>query len=210
METTKKSVSKGNKTTEIIVGAAVAKLTGAIVSLNTVVAEVGKLEQKASDGILKVSDLEDKIGGLEQDLKNKTAQSKIELEQAYNSNKENFVGQYLAEKKLTAVDSMEYGQLQVKLEEATKNVADTVKAEVGKAVGIEQNNSKNALAIQKLEFEKVQAQSTAQLSQSASQITFLEAQVKMWKDALDAERAAGVERAKASSIGTLNVGQPGR
>ena len=60
----------------------------------------------------------------------------------------------------------------------------------------------------KLEFEKKEADNKAAITQLTDKVKFLEEQVGYWKEALEEERKAGVERSKASSIGTLNVGTP--
>lgn len=206
--TTVKSPVKGNKTTEIIVGAAAAKLTTVVKGIKDAVIEVEKLEQKAQDGTLRVSDLEDKIGGLEQDLKNKIGQNKIELQQAYDANKESFARQWLQSMNMACIQSEELEALKNNLENATMKVEETVSNAVKAATGAMANTQKNELALAKLQHEKDQASTVAELAQAKSQITFLEAQVKMWKDALDAQRAAETERSKHGAINTLNVGSP--
>jgi hypothetical protein len=150
--------------------------------------------------------LEDKIGGLKQDLENKTAQNKIDLQQAYDADKKAFVDNWLKENNVVVVDDATYKNLQNELASMEVKMESTVRTEVGKAVGIEKANSANALKIAQLEAEKKEASNVAEISQLKAQIMFLEKTSKSWEDALTAERAAGIERAKASSINTLNVG----
>lgn len=208
MSVTKKPV--GNKTTEVILGSAAAKIQAAVVSLNSAIEVVGKLDEKANESVLQVSNLEDKIGALTQDLANKTAQNKIEVEQAYNADKEAFVDKYLHERKLETIDANELEELKDKVARAEENTANAVRSAVGTAVGIEQSKSASALKIAELGFAAKEAQNTAEINQAKSQIKFLEEQVQMWKGALDDERKAGVERSKAGAVGTINVGQPGQ
>jgi molecular chaperone GrpE (heat shock protein) len=210
MENVKTPVAKkvGNKTTEIIVGTAVSKLTTVVKGINDAVQEVNKLETRIQDGTLKVTDLEDKIGGLEQDFKNKVAQSKIELEQAYTANRESFVGQFLAEKKMAMIPSKELGDLQLKLEEATSKVEDAVSKAVGIATGTMKSAHANEIKIANLEHEKKEANNMAEITQLKAQNKFLEDQVSHWKNMLDAQVKAETERAKYGAINTLNVGTP--
>jgi hypothetical protein len=196
----------GNKTTEIIIGSAAVKLQNAVKSAYSALEEVKNLDVKAQEGTLKVSDLEDKIGGLKQDLENKTAQNKIDLQQAYDADKKAFVDNWLKENNVVVVDDATYKNLQNELASMEVKMESTVRTEVGKAVGIEKANSANALKIAQLEAEKKEASNVAEISQLKAQIMFLEKTSKSWEDALTAERAAGIERAKASSINTLNVG----
>lgn len=211
MSTTKAPV-KGNKTTEIVLGSAAMKLSSAVTAVLAAVEVVKGLDEKAQDSTLLVTNLEDKIGGLEQDYKNKVAQSKIELQQAYESDKESFVDLYLKQKNLQTINSTELEELNNKVTKFDQILADTVSKEVGKAVGIEKSNSASALKVATLEFTAKEAQNTAEITQLKNQVTFMTEQVTMWKTALEDERKAGVERAKAGSIGTLNVGatQQGR
>lgn len=204
--TTQKPAAKGNRTTEIIIGSAAAKLETAVKAMNTAVVEVGKLEEKAQAHTLKVTDLEDKIGSLEQDLKNKTAQNKIELQQAYDADQKAFADKYLQSQGMTAIGTDELEELKADLEEATDKMSENVNKAVGAATSALKKEHDAADALAKMTFEKKEAENTAKITQLEAQVKFLTEQVGYWKKALEDERAAGVERAKASSIGTLNVG----
>lgn len=208
MSEVKKEAPKkvGNKTTEIIVGTAALKLGSALTSISAAMGEVAKLGDTAQAMTLKVSDLEDKIGGLKQDLENKTAQNKIELQQSYDADKKAFVDGWLKENNVIVVDEAGYKALQTELAGMEAKMETTVKNEVAKAVAIEKANSANALKIAQLEADKKEASNVAEINQLKAQITFLEKTSKSWEDALTEERKAGIERAKASSINTLNVG----
>ena len=212
METNAKATvaKKGNKTTEIIVGAAANKLSTAVKGLNSAIEEVGKLEVKAQDYTLQISDLEDKIGGLKQDLQNKVAQNKIELQQQYDTDKKAFAVKWLTENDMIFILNDELTKLKESLVEAQMNVEEKVSKAVGAATGALKSDYVNQLKLTTLEHEKKEADNSAKITQQESQIKFLNEQVVMWKTALEDERRASVERAKAS-IGTLNIGgQQGR
>lgn len=202
----KAPAKKGNKTTEIIIGAGAAKLATAVAALSTVVEVINRLPETVQENVLKVTDLEDKIGALKQDLENKTAQNKIELQQSYDADRKTFVDKWLNEESMVAVDSSEYREMEEKLEKVEETLNRTVTTEVAKAVNIEKNNSAGALRILQLEHEKKEAANVAEIAQLKNQNKFLEEQMGFWKTALDEERKAGTERAKAASINTLNVG----
>lgn len=209
MEDNAKSVTKkkGNKTTEIVIGAGAAKLESAIKTLLQVAPEIEKLSKITQEGTLEVVNLEDKIGGLKQDLTNKTAQNKIELQQAYDADQALFAEKYLQANNLTAIKGEELSELQDKLMDATDNLETNVAKAVNGATSAMKKEHENAVAIAKLEFEKKEAENNANLKQMGEQVKFLTEQVGYWKKALEDERTASVERAKAASIGTLNVGQ---
>lgn len=170
--------------------------------------EVAKLEVKAHENTLKVTDLEDRIGGLQQELANKIAQNKIDIQLAYDSDVKSFVEKYLRENNMTTIEVVVLSDLKSELNKVKDNFDSNLKAEVAKAVAIEKSNSANALKMMELEQKHTEAANKAQIEQLNAKVEFLEEQVDSWKEALAAERTASVERAKASSIGTLNVGNP--
>lgn len=197
---------KGNKTTEIVIGAGAAKLATAVTALATVVEVINQLPLKVQENVLLVSDLEDKIGGLKQQLENETAQNKISLQQAFDADKQTFVDRWLNANSMTPVAIAEFQKMQNTIDNAEETLENTVKSEVAKAVGFEKSNSANALKIMQLEHEKKESSNQAEITQLKQQNKFLEEQMGYWKKALEDERAAGIERSKASSISTLNIG----
>lgn len=197
---------KGNKTTEIIVGAAAMKLEGAVKGILAAVDEVTKLEVKAQETTLKVVDLEDKVGGLEQDLQNKIAQNKIEIKNQYETDKETFVSEYLHENNMTMVETPEFDRLSTLVRDAAQNEAAAVSKAVNAATGALKSAHESEKKVMELEYKTKEANNIAEMQQLKNQAKFMEEQVAHWKGALDDERKAGVERAKAASIGTLNVG----
>jgi hypothetical protein len=201
---------KGNKTTEIIIGSAASRMEAAVKSLLQVAPEVEKLQTTIANGTLEVVNLEDKIGALKQDYTNKVAQNKIELEQAYKADAKGYVDEYLAKNNLTAIETDELDEMKNDLEEATTKMEANISKAVVAATSSLKKDHDNADALAKMTFEKKEAENTAKITQLEGQVKFLTEQVGYWKKALEDERTAGVERAKASSIGTLNVGQQGR
>jgi SpoU rRNA methylase family enzyme len=209
-ESKKTTAKKGNKTTEIIIGAGASKLTTAVAALSSVVEVINQLPAKVQENVLLVSDLEDKIGVLQQDLKNKTAQNKIEIEQAYEADKEAFVSKWLNENGKTAVASEEYSEMQEKIANFEETLETTVAKEVGKAVGIEKNNSAQALKIKELEFEKKEADNKAEINQLKQQNAFLTQQAEQWKKMLETQIANETERSKHQPAIHVNGTNTGR
>lgn len=196
----------GNKNTELVIGAAAQKLETAVKAIADAANTASKLQDTVQTATLQVVNLEDRIGGLEQEYKNKEAQAKISLQQAFDSNREGFVKSFLSEKGLTSLPGSELTELQAKLEKATKDVSQTVAAAVGAATGAMKITHENELKIKDLTNQTTAAENTARIKQLEEQNKFLTEQVQSWKDSLTAERAAGIERAKSGAINTLNVG----
>lgn len=63
----------------------------------------------------------------------------------------------------------------------------------------------NALALKEAEFKAKEAENNAQLKSYEGQLVAAKNEAKMWQDQLNSERAASIERAKASSIGSVNI-----
>lgn len=201
---------KGNKTTEVIIGAASSRMEAAVKSLLAVAPEVEKLQKTISQSTLEVVNLEDTIGALKQDLVNKTSQNKIELEQAYNADQKSFADKYLNQNRLVAVAENDLTGLRNDLEEALNKRDEAVSKAVNAATSSMKKDHDAADALAKMTFEKKEAENAAKITQLEAQVKFLGEQVGYWKLALEAEQKAGIERAKAASIGTLNVGNTPR
>lgn len=203
---------KGNKTTEIIIGAGAAKLTGAVTTLMSVVEKIQELPQIIQEKTLEVTNLEDKIGGLQQEFENKKNQNDLDLKLAYETSKEGFVGQYLNANGLETIKGSELADLKRKAYQSEAEIEQQIQTAVGKAVGIEKANSANALKIAQLEHQNKEANNSAEITQLKQQNAFLTQQVADWKKALEDERAAGIKRAEAGAIHNLSIGgtQQGR
>lgn len=208
MSQTTAAPKKGNKTTEIIIGTAASKMEAAVKSLLQVAPEISKLQETVNQGTLEVSNLEDKIGGLKQDYTNKVAQNKIEIQQAYDSDAKSFADRWLNTNNMEAIPCDELETIKNELEEATIKVSETVNKAVGAATGSMKKDYDNAIAIQKLEHEKKEANNQAEIVQLKNQVSFLTEQVNHWKTMLDSQVKAETERAKYGQINTLNVGNP--
>lgn len=198
--------ANGNKTTEIIIGTAATKLTAGLSSFSSVIDTINKLPEVVGEYTLKVTDLEDKIGGLDQEFKNKVAQNQIEIKQAFERDKESFVSGWLQSKGLETISSTEATQLREAVANADANLEAAVKAAEGRATAIEKSNSANALKIANLEHEKKEADNTATIKQLQQQNQFLEQQMKNLQSLLDSQMKNETERAKYAQISTLNIG----
>ena len=206
MSTTVTKKNSGNKTTEIIIGSGAAKMATVLTGMNSVMEIMSKLPETIQQTTLEVTNLEDKIGVLTQEYANKLVQNKIDLKNAYDTDKKAFVEAYCASNGVILVVEDDYNEMKTSLEIATENVEETVAKEVAKAIGMEKANSANAMKIATLEHEKKEAANTAEINQLKNQNKFLEEQLNNWKTMFDKQIAAETERAKYGQISTLNVG----
>ncbi len=209
MSEVKKAPAKkgvGNKTTEIIVGAAASKLEYAVKGIQSAVIEVANLENKVGDYTLKIVNLEDQIGGLKQDLDNQKAQNKLELEISFKSDRASFVDIWLQENKFVTISQVELDKMKTDLNNATQNLKANIQEAVSAATSSMKSTHENEKKVLDLEYKTKEANNLAKIEQLESKVTFLSEQCEMWKDALEAERRAGIERSKYGAINTLNVG----
>lgn len=107
---------------------------------------------------------------------------------------------------LIAVGKDSYSFLQAKVLDLESTFDDKVRAERGKAEGILGAQFANKEKLLGAEYGTKEANNLATIAQLQQQITFLKEQSTKWEMALGEERKASIERAKASSIGNINVG----
>lgn len=209
METSTKASTKkvvGNKSTEITIGAAAMNLQTAVKNLNSAVNEVNKLDDRILTSTLTVTNLEDQIGGLEQNLKNKIAQNKIELQNQFETDKKAFVDKWLEENGFVCTTEENLAQLNEKLEAATTNMEANIRKEVAIVTSSMTAKHNSEMKIKELELANKEAANTAEITQLKSQNAFLATQVDNWKLMLDKQVAAETARAQYGAINTLNIG----
>lgn len=196
---------KGNAATEMIIGSAVSDLKKVIAAADAATSKMQDLADEAEKQQGIIAQREDQIKELDVTFAETKRQKEVQMALALKENERKTVDEILAKQDLTAVDKKDYAKFQSDLATIkTEAEAEASKAAFA-ATGSLKKQHENDLALSKANFEKDQAITTAQLANAKSQIEFLEGQVKLWKESVDAERAAGVERSKAGSIGTINL-----
>lgn len=195
-----KTAPKGTQKSEAILGTASVKLGTGVKVLAEMMIEIGKLPEQIEGNLLIISDQEAKIAEQALTLKNNIAQNKIELDQAYQRDKVDFVTTWLRENNMAAIKISELEELKNELSEAEKATDAAVKKEVAIVTNSLTRNFESSKKEMELTFKAQEASNVAQLAQATEKIKFLEGQVESWKTALDKEREASVQRAQASSI----------
>ena len=71
-----------------------------------------------------------------------------------------------------------------------------------------ENQYQSAQKLAEAEAKAKEAQNVAQITNLEAQLKFANQQTEQWREALTAERNAGIERAKASAVGSISIGQP--
>jgi len=201
-----KSKSVGNKTTEIVIGAAYLKLQAASKSLQEGVKQSEELVKIVEENTLKVTNLEDKIGALTTEYEEKRKKITFDLDLDYRSDKEKFVRNYVTENSLVLVKKEEYEDLNKKISDLSQGSQKAVNEALSSQKSQLEKDHKAEISILNSSFSAKEAENKATIESLKNQLAAALQSVEDWKKALDQERLAGIERAKASSIGTLNVG----
>lgn len=201
----KKKSPRGSAQTELVIGRAANKLKVSIDSFKTAVAEINTLAEKADELQSLVAKREEQIAELDTIYAEKKRAAEIKFELDIKAAKVAVLETFMENEGLIAVPKRELSEKSKRLAQLESDFVKEVNAKVAeqKSIIVSQKESEKQL----LEAAHATAEATtrAELNQKNNQIDFLTAQVTMWKDALDAERNAGIERAKASSVGSINI-----
>lgn len=197
--------AKGTTKTEAIIGAASNKLVSATKNLSDAVAQALKLVETADEQALKIADNEEKLSNLQTDYANKKTQMEIDLGLEFKAGQAGFANRYLQDNGLVAVSRTENEKLKQDYQALQTEFDTKVNAEIGKAKGMAESQAKSNAALLDAQYQAKEAGNLAQIRNLESQL----ASVKEWNQTLqgqlNAERTASVDRAKASSVGSINV-----
>lgn len=204
----KPSVKKGSASSEMVIGAAANQIKKSVDMLKGAVDAVNELGTKAENFQALIAQKEDRVKELDVEFSEKKRAAQVNLDLEIKADENKVVTEVLAKNNEVAINTVELSELKARAERSDAEV----KADKDKAVAIATSAMKkdhdNAMLLKDAEFKAKEAENLAQISNLKSQVEMYKAQCASWEKALEQERAAGVERSKAASIGTLNVGQP--
>ena len=196
---------KASANTEVVLGQAAAQIAKAVNELKAATATVATLSEQSEELTLLVANKEDAISALEIEYAEKRRQADVELDLSFRANQERVVSQWLTSNGYTSIATSELTTLRSDLETARTNTEATVKKEVASVVSTLKTQYENEIKLIHSENKAIAAENAAKIGTLATQNKFLEEQVTKLYLQLDAERAAGIERAKAGSVGSINV-----
>lgn len=204
------TAKKASVSTEIVLGQAAQQITKAVAELNNATATVNQLTNKAEELTLLVANKEEAIKALEVEFTEKERQLKVDLDLSFKANTDRVVNEYLTSVNKVAVSASELNTLRSELEEAKSNTDAQIKREVSTVASSLKSQYENEIKLIHSENKAIAAENAAKIGTLATQNKFLEEQVTKLYLQLDAERAAGIERAKAGSVGSINVSGQGK
>jgi hypothetical protein len=197
---------KTTATVESVAGAAALSLTRSLLELKTGLTQFEALSSKLEELGLQIAQKEDRIRELSTEFVEKERQLNVNLQIQLKENSKLAVLEILQSEGLISVDKIKQDALLAQVFDLHSTFEDRVKAEKGKAEGIASANYTNREKLLTAEHATKEANNLARISQLEQQVAFLKEQSTKWEVALGEERKASVDRAKAASVGTINVG----
>lgn len=201
---------KASASTEIVLGQAAQQIAKGVAELNSASATISKLVQASEDLSLQVANKETQIAELDIQYAEKARQKEVELDLDFKANKESVVNSYLSENQKVAIAKTELASLQKELADTKANADAETKKQVAQVSSTLKSQYENDIRFIQSENKAIAAENASKIATLADKNTFLEGQVTKLYAQLDAERSAGIERAKAGSVGSINVGETGR
>jgi len=204
-KTTKKSV-----TTEIVLGQAAQQISKAVSELTSATETIKELTSKSDDLSLQVANKEEQIASLEVEYKEKERQLDVQLDLNFKSNSDRVVTEFLNSNGKVAISKTDLANLQKELADTKANAEAETKKAVAQVASSLKSQYENDIRFLQSENKATAAENASKIATLADKNAFLEAQTTKLFLQLEAERAAGVERAKAGSIGQITVGDSNR
>lgn len=206
----KGTTTKKSATTELVLGQAAQNITKAIAELKTATDSVAKLSTLGEELTLLVANKEEAIASLEVQYAEKSRQADVDLELSMKSNTERVLNEYLASNGKTTISKTDLANLQKELTDTRANAEAVTKREVAAATGVLKSQYENDIKLLNSENNAKAVENSSKIGTLTEKCAFLETQVAKLYQQLDAERSAGIERAKAGSVGSINVSGQGK
>lgn len=197
---------KASSSSEVVLGQSVAELKKVTVAIAGAVSQIDGLAEKAEGLQLEIASKEDRIKALDVEYVEIERQKKVDLEITLRASREAAAIKILEEQGKIAVFATDYDALKQKLEDMESDFDETVKKQVSAAVGAATGNFNNEKKILEAQYSAKEAGNLASIESLTRQVTSQAAEIERLYKAIESERQASIERAKAAQIGTMNVG----
>ena len=201
---------KASASTEIVLGQAAQQITKAVSELASATNTINKMVEQAEELTLQVANKEEAIISLDVAFAEKERQLKVDLDLSFRAKTDRVVNEYLTSVGKTVIPASELSSLRKELDEVKSNTDGLIKKEVATVVSSLKSQYENEIKLIHSENKAIAAENAAKIGTLANQNEFLSEQVTKLYLQLDAERAAGIERAKAGSVGSINVSGQGK
>ena len=206
----KTTTKKTSVSSEIVFGQAAQQINKAVTELGNATSTINQLVSQVEELTLQISNKEAQIAELEVQYAEKARQAEVDFNLNIKANQERVVNEILRSNGMESISSAELKALRQELEATKANTDAEIKKQVAAATNAMKTTFENDLRFIQSENKAVAAENASKIGVLAEKNKFLEDQVTKLYLQLDAERAAGIERAKAGSIGNITVGDTNR
>lgn len=196
---------KASASTEIVLGQAAQQISKAVNELNSATGTLTKLTSQADELTLLVANKEEQIAALDVEFTEKKRQKEVELDLDFKASKENVVNSFLNENNKVAIAKTDLASLQKELTDTKANAEAETKKQVAIVSSSLKSQFENDLRFLQSENQAKAAENTAKLNALVQNEKNLQEQVDKLYLQLDAERAASIERAKATQGPNITV-----
>jgi hypothetical protein len=207
---TKPTVKKASTSTEIVLGQAAQQIAKGVSELKSASETISQLVKASEDLSLQVANKETQIADLDVQFAEKARQKEVELDLNFKASQDRVVTNYLTENGKVAISKTDLANLQKELADTKANAEAVTKKEVAIVSASLKSQYENEIKLIQSENNTKSVENASKIGTLTEQKNFLETQVAKLYQQLDAERAAGIERAKAGSVGSINVGSDNR
>lgn len=206
----KTTAKKASQSTEIVLGQAAQQIAKGVSELKSASETIAQLVQASEDLSLQVANKEAQIAELDVQYGEKARQKEVELELNFKANSERVVNEFLTANGKTSITKTDLANLQKELETTKANAEAETKKAVAAATATLKAQYESDIKLMQSENKAVAAENASKIGTLTEKNQFLEAQVTKLYQQLYAERAASIERAKAGSVGSINVTGAGK
>jgi len=207
---TKATVKKASTSTEIVLGQAAQQIAKGVSELKSASETISQLVKASEDLSLQVANKETQIADLDIQFGEKARQKEVELDLNFKASQDRVVTNYLTENGKVAISKTDLANLQKELADTKANADAVTKKEVAIVSSSLKSQYENEIKLIQSENNTKSVENASKIGTLTEKAAFLETQVAKLYQQLDAERAAGIERAKAGSVGSINVGSDNR
>lgn len=193
-----------------MLGQAAQQIAKGVSELKSASETIAQLVQASEDLSLQVANKEAQIAELDVQYGEKARQKEVELELNFKANSERVVNEFLTANGKTSITKTDLANLQKELETTKANAEAETKKAVAAATATLKSQYESDIKLMQSENKAVAAENASKIGTLTEKNQFLEAQVTKLYQQLDAERAASIERAKAGSVGSINVTGAGK
>lgn len=197
---------KATVATEGILGAAAVSIKDSVGKLTEGLSKLENLASHTDDLSLQIAAKEDELLELDVAFKNKVSQHSVEFGLKVKEDQKALVEQVLGSQHLMAVPKADLEALKQELKDYETTFDKKVAEKVAAATGAMSREFKHKEELLLSDHKASVAEDKGKINSLTNEVSVLNSQLKIAQQQLADERQAGIERAKAGSVGSINIG----